>query len=70
MAESSQTPRFLKMSCLSQGACFSLCQSYALPVCAAPSRVSQLAAVTPKGVGTRVVQEVADGMFQGYWDGF
>lgn len=40
MAESRQTPRFLKIRCLSQEACSSLCLNHALPVCAALSRVN------------------------------
>lgn len=51
MSECWQTSWFLKIRCLSQGPCFSLHRSHALPVCAALSRVSQLTAVTPKEAG-------------------
>lgn len=64
MAESSQTPRFLKIRCLSQGPCFTLHQSHALPVCAALSRVGQLTAVTPKGVGLGWCKRLLTGCFK------
>lgn len=45
ISESSQTPRILKIRCVSWQPCVSLCQT-----CVAMSRASQLTAVTPKGV--------------------